>query len=144
MKKLVLLIVLFWSLFAVGGETANAQEQRLSSSPKAFQAFYAKFRSAMIKGDKKTVAALTGFPFKYGFDAGDEGTLSKVQFLKKFDEYFGEYKNLSGKNKNVFAQKNPVLYTEAGSYNLTSDDAAHFSFEKKGASYKFTAMIVEP
>ncbi len=63
MKKLILLIVLFWSLFAAGSETANAQERRLSSTPKAFQTFYAKFRSAMIKDDKRAVASLTRFPF---------------------------------------------------------------------------------
>lgn len=138
MKKLVLAIGLFWSLVAGSYETANAQaEQKLNLSPKAFQTFYAKFRSAMVKGDENTVASLTQFPFEYGLDAGDEGKLSKAQFIKKFKEFFGGYKNL-------FAQKNPVFYSEAGSFNLTSDDATHFSFEKKGASYKFTSMIVEP
>jgi hypothetical protein len=137
MKKLILLIVLFWSLFAAGSETANGQERRLSSTPKAFQTFYAKFRSAMIKDDKRAVASLTLFPFIYGFDTGDEGTLSKAQFIKRFDRFFG-------KNKKLFAQKNPQLSSEAGNYDLTDEYATHFIFEKKGASYKFTARIVEP
>ena len=137
MKKLVLLIGLFWLLFAANYETAIAQEKRLSSTPKAFQTFYAKFRKAIIKGDKKTVASLTQFPFKYGFDVGDEGTFSKTQFIKRFNDLFGGYKDL-------FAQKNPVFSSEAGTYYLTSDDATHFSFKKKGASYKFTAMVAEP
>ena len=137
MKKLFLLIVLFGSLFVGGSETVKGQEKRLSSTPKTFQTFYAKFRMAVLKGDGKTVASLTQFPFKYGFDTGDEGTLSKAQFIKRFKDFFrGEEK--------LFAQKNPVLYGGAGSYTLTSDDAAHFSFEKKGTSYKFTSMIVEP
>ncbi len=140
MKKLVLLIVLFWLFFAVSSKIANAQEkdQRLSSTSKAFQTFYAKFRKAVVKGDKTTVASMTQFPFEYGYDAGDEGTYSKLQFIKNFRMIFGE-------DKKIFAQKNPVFYSEAETYNLTdSDDASHYIFKKKGASYKFTAMIGEP
>ncbi len=140
MKKLILLTVLFLSLFAVNdGETANAQKnQRLNSTPKAFQKFYAKFRNAAVKGDKNTVASMTQFPFEYGFDAGDEGTFSKAQFIERFDNFFGE-------ERKIFAQKNPVFYSEAGTYNLTdNDDASHYIFEKKGASYKFTAYVSEP
>ena len=139
MKNIILLTVLFLSLFAVNGETANAQRtQRLNSTPKAFQTFYAKFRNAVIKGNKNTVASMTQFPFEYGFDAGDEGTFSKTQFIERFDVFFG------GEQK-IFAQKNPIFYSEAGTYNLTdNDDASHFIFEKKGVSYKFTAYVSEP
>jgi hypothetical protein len=140
MKKPILLTVLFLSLFAVTGNgTADAQKnQRLNSTPKAFQAFYAKFRNAVVKGDKNTVASLTRFPFKYGFDAGDEGTFSKTQFLDKFDDFFG-------RERKIFAQKNPMFYSKAGAYNLTDEyDATHYIFKKKGASYKFTAYIAEP
>ncbi len=140
MKKLILLTVLFFLLFAVNGsETANAQKkQRLNSTPKAFQIFYAKFRNAVVKGDKNRVASLTQFSFKYAFDAGDEGTFSKAQFIEKFDNIFGV-------ERKIFARKNPIFYSEAGTYNLTdNDDASHFIFEKKGASYKFTAYLAEP
>jgi len=142
MKKLILLTVLFFSLFAAGGsETSNAQKnQRLNSTPKAFRIFYAKFRNAVVKGDKNTVASLTQFPFKYGFDAGDEGTFSKAQFIKRFVDIFG------GERK-IFGQKNPIfyLYSETGTFELTdSDDASHYTFEKKGASYKFKAYAAEP
>lgn len=136
MKKLILLTVLFLSLFAV---IANAQKsQKLNSTPKAFQTFYAKFRNAVVKGDKNLVASLTQFPFKYGFDAGDEGTFSKAQFIEKFDDIFGE-------ERTIFEQKNPEFYSGAGTFDLTDEyDASHFIFKKKGASYKFTAYVAEP
>jgi hypothetical protein len=140
MKKLILLIVLFLSLLAINSERANAQKTlRLNSTPKAFQTFYAKFRKAVVKGDKKTVASLTQFPFKYGFDAGDEGTFSKSQFMKRFDDIFGS-------ERKIFAQKNPVFYSEkAETYTLEDDwDASNFIFEKRGTSYKFTAYVAEP
>lgn len=139
-KKFILLNVLFWSLFAIiGSGTAIAQKkQKLDSMLKAFRVFYAKFRNAVIKGDKKTVALLTQFPFQYGFDAGDEGTFSKTQFIEKFDDLFG-------RERKIFAQKNPTFYLERGIYDLTNEnDASHYIFEKKGARYKFTAFVVEP
>lgn len=139
MKTLVLSITLFLSLLAINSERANAQKElRLNSTPKAFQTFYATFRNAVVKRDKNTVASLTQFPFEYGFDAGDEGTFSKTQFIKKFDDFFGG-------GRKIFAQKNPVFYSEGETYNLTDEwDASHFIFKKKGTSYKFTAYIAEP
>lgn len=137
MKKAVLLIVLVWLMVAANSENTFAQEKRLRSTPKAFQTFYAKFKSAMVKDDKTAVVSLTQFPFRYGFDAGDEGTFSKAQFTKRFKELFGNYKKL-------FSQNNPVFALDEGTFNLTSEDATHFRFEKKGASYKFVAMISEP
>lgn len=140
MKKLILPVVLFLSLLVINGERANAQKRlRLSSTPKAFQTFYAKFRNAAVKGDKKTIVSLTYFPFEYGFDAGDEGTFTKTQFIERFDNFFSS-------ERKIFAQKNPLFYSEkAGTYNLQDDwDAVNFIFEKKGASYKFTAYIVLP
>ncbi len=137
MKKAVLLIGVVWLIVAANSENTFAQEKRLNSTPQAFQTFYAKFKRAMVKGDKNTVASLTQFPFQYGFDAGDEGTLSKAQFTKRFKELFGSYKKL-------FSQNNPELFSDNGAFDLTSDDATHFRFEKKGASYQFTAMISDP
>ena len=140
MKKSISLIVLFLVLFAVrGGETVSAQKkQRLNSTPKTFQIFYAKFRNAVIKRDKKLVASLAQFPFRYGFDAGGEGTFSKTQFIERFDDIIGT-------ERRIFTQKNPMFYSRAGTYDLTDEyDASHFIFEKKGAGYKFTAYIAEP
>ena len=140
MRKLILTSVLFLLFFAFGGGgTADAQKKlRLNSTPKVFQTFYAKFRNAANKGDKKTIVSVTRFPFKYGFDAGDEGTFTKAQFVEKFDVFFDA-------ESDIFAQKNPEFYQEAGTFNLTDEsNASHYIFEKKGAGYKFTAFIVEP
>ncbi len=140
MKKFTVLSVLFILLITVlGTATITAQKnQKLNSTPKAFQIFYGKFRTAVIKSDKKAVISLTRFPFEYGWDAGDEGTYSKIQFIKKYKDIFG------GTNK-LFAQKDPTFYVERGTFNLTNEeDASHYIFERSGTSYKFTAIIVEP
>src|SRR4030095_4154867 len=102
-------------------------------TPKAFQLFYAKFRKAVVARDKTTVASLTRFPFNYRFDAGDEGTFSRAQFLKRFADIFGE-------EPGIFARRSPGFYPDAGRCDLYDEsDASHYIFEKRGAGYQFTA-----
>jgi hypothetical protein len=141
--KYVLLSVLVLFMFAtIGSKVANAQRtQRVSATPKTFQAFYAKFRKAVIARDKVTVASLTRFPFDYGFDAGDEGTYTRRQFLKNFNNIFGTDAEAIA----FFRRANPTVYPNGRKFDVLDDsDASHYIFEKRGASYQFTAYIVEP
>lgn len=142
MRHHLLLSLLLVFVFAVnGGEVANAQgDQRLSTTPKAFQVFYAKFRKAVVARDKTTVASLSRFPFNYGYDAGDEGTYSRNQFLKNFNNIFGDAQGIA-----FFKRTNPKFYVERGRFDLVDEsDASHYIFEKQGAGYKFTAYLSEP
>ena len=142
MKKTLLLTVLLLFAFAInGGKIANAQGQtRLSSAPKAFQVFYAKFRKAVIAKDKATVVSMTRFPFNYGYDAGDEGTYSKSQFLRNFDNIFGGAEGIA-----FFKRSNPTCHVDGGNLDVVDEsDASHHIFEKRGAGYWFTSYIVEP
>jgi hypothetical protein len=85
------------------------------------------------------VVAMTQFPFAYGYDAGDEGTYTKTQFLKNFNHntgaFFGEYK--MGKNP-WFAKEDPVTYI------ISTESASHLAFTKSGKTFKFISYIVEP
>ncbi|MBV9243027.1 MAG: hypothetical protein JO314_13565, partial [Acidobacteria bacterium] len=84
-----LLTILCGTILAIGALTASAQKsQRLRSTPRSFQTFYAKFKSAVLRNDKRSVASMTSFPFKYGWDAGDEGTYTRTQFIAKFTRIF--------------------------------------------------------
>ena len=140
MKQILVVTALLLLMFAAnGGEAVSAQaSRRLTATPKAFQVFYAKFRKAVVAGDKSTVASLTRFPFEYGYDAGDEGTYSRAQFLKKFNEVFGT-------DRRFFARTNPTFHVNGASYDLEDDsDASHYVFEKRGTGYQFTSYIAEP
>jgi delta-aminolevulinic acid dehydratase/porphobilinogen synthase len=138
-KNFIFLIILVLTLFVINNQTTNAQKKRLNSSPQTFRTFFSKFKSAVAKNDKTGVASMTSFPFKYGFDVGDEGTMSKTQFVKRFNEIFGESPS------QFLMEKNPLFSREdGGSYIISTDDAAHLIFVKKGSSFKLTAYIVEP
>jgi hypothetical protein len=81
---------------------------------------------------------MTRFPFAYGWDAGDEGTYTRRQFLAKFDVIFG-------KGKKIFRQRNPAFFVDGSSLDLMDEeDASHYGFMKTTTGYKFTSMIVEP
>jgi hypothetical protein len=137
--KLLTIAVLVLVVIAAQVGLARAQEQKtLTQTPREFQTFYAKFRGAVLKKDRKAVAALTSFPFEYGWDAGDEGTYTETEFIGKFDDIFGGAKKL-------FAQKNPKFYFHDDAYDLfNEEDASHYFFRKEGGTYKFISLIVEP
>ena len=130
--SLMIALVFLAPLIVVG-----QSDRKLKSTPKAFQSFYSKFRSAVAKRDKNAVVSMTLFPFEYGWDAGDEGTYNRTQFISKFNDIFGSRK--------IFSQPNPTFYVENGSFNLTdTSDASHYIFAKKGSKYYFKAFIAEP
>jgi len=140
MKKIILLAVLVLvQLVAVSRTTVAQTEKRLNSSPASFRAFFAKFIRAVEKSDKTAVASMTRFPFKYGFDAGDEGTMSKTQFIKRFRDLFGDAP------RQFMTEKNPLFSRgDGGSYIISTEDATHLIFIKSGSVYKFTAYMSEP
>lgn len=135
MKKTV--IVFF--LLLLSSLSIAAQEKRLSSSPQAFRTFFAAFKKTVEKGDRSGVAAMTSFPFEYGFDAGDEGKMSRSQFIKRFSEIFGKHP------KNFLPERNPVFSRgDDGSYQISTEDASHYSFKKLGGKFRFMSYMVEP
>jgi hypothetical protein len=128
-------------LLAIGFAAANISAQKtmgLSSTPSGFQGFYKKFAKAVNHGVGTEIAAMTSFPFKWGFDAGDEGLWSRQEFVKEYGKIFMP-------QPLVFKSKDPQFTVDGATYTLTnSDDASYFTFKKKGGTYKLTSYIVEP
>jgi hypothetical protein len=141
MKKTKHYVSLFLFIVTVAFFVQNSSaqtEKKLASTPKDFQTFYAKFKAAVVSKDKTIVASMTSFPFKYGWDAGDEGTYSRSRFLSNFNRIFGN-------NKKIFRQANPTFSVDGKSLDLMDEeDASHYGFVKTAAGYKFVSIIVEP
>lgn len=140
MPQRIFIIAAFSILLVANFQAAFAQEKRLSSSPRAFQTFFSEFKKAVAKKDRARVAAMTKFPFKYGFDAGDEGTMSRTRFIKNFNRIFGD-----SPRRDFFPERN-LLFSrgDGGSFVVSDENAAHYIFVKQGKSYKFTQILVEP
>jgi hypothetical protein len=137
LKRKHIAAILF--LLLAGAQAGFAQKSvALSSTPAAFQTFYKKFAQTVNKGRIGELATMTNFPFKYGFDAGDEGVWTKKQFLAKAGGFLMPQPLL-------FKKKNPKFTTENGTFTLTDgDDASYYTFKKKGGVYKWVSYIVEP
>lgn len=126
-------------IFLIFGSVVAAQERRLSSAPKSFQTFFAKFKSVVRKGDRNGVAAMTSFPFKYAYDAGDEGQYNRTRFLQNFRIIFGP------STSRFMPQRNPMFSRGDGdTFNIDTEDASHYVFIKSGKTYKFSGYFVEP
>lgn len=138
--RIIIGIVVLLAAFPIAAQYApEPKRARLDSAPKAFRTFFARFRNAVEKKDTTQVAAMTRFPFDYGYDAGDEGTYTRTQFLKHFKDvtgdFFGEYK----------MGKNP--WFERGddqSYTISTESASHLTFIRSGNTFKFISYMVEP
>ena len=85
MKQILVaaIVALFAALSISAQIKGQPREKRLASSPQAFRTFFAEFKNAVAKSDKVAVAAMTRFPFSYGFDAGDEGKMSRAAVFEK-------------------------------------------------------------
>jgi hypothetical protein len=139
LRQTTLAALILFAICLAASQSISAQKSvRLSSTPRAFQAFYKKFVKAASRGVGTEIAAMTSFPFKYGFDAGDEGVWNRTEFLKN-------YGNIFMPQPPAFKRKDPQFTTDGASYTLeNADDASYFIFKKKGRTYKFVSYIVEP
>ena len=134
----IAIVILLIALPIAAQNAPEPVRERLNSAPKVFRTFFAKFRTAVEKNRKTEVAAMTRFPFPYGYDAGDEGTYSRTQFLKHFKDvtgdFFGEFK----------MEKDPVFSMGNGKYVISTENASHLSFVRSGTTFKFVSYHVEP
>src|SRR5436309_7908271 len=82
MKVKALLAVCLCSFILTGSVTAQTN----------FNAFWQKFKSAVIKGDRMTVASLTKLPFSLGYDpsakSGERFIKTKTSFLRQYRYIF--------------------------------------------------------
>ena len=82
MKKLSIAFLLFALIASVaGGASADA----------AMNAFWEKFKAAVIKGDKESVAALSAFPISLGYRMGSIKT--KPRLMKNYKYIFANETN---------------------------------------------------
>src|SRR5256886_12649878 len=82
MKKLSIAFLLFALIESVAGG---------ASADNSMNAFWEKFKAAVIKGDKETVAALSVFPLSMGY--GMSCIKSKKQFMKNYKYIFANETN---------------------------------------------------
>jgi hypothetical protein len=139
LRRTILGALILLAICLVASQSISAQKTvRLSSAPTVFRTFYKQFTKAVNRGVGSEIAAMTSFPFQWGFDAGDEGVWNRKQFLKEYGKIFLP-------QPIIFKRKDPQFTVDGATYTMTNgDDASYFTFKKKGGTYKLTSYIVEP
>lgn len=92
-----------------------------------FASFWVRFKTAVAKSDKETVASLTKLPFLY-----DNGELGRAQFIRRYGELFDR------RIQRCLPKAKPVRDGE--SYSVFCGEQGLF-FEKVNGRYKFTSFF---
>jgi hypothetical protein len=127
----------------VGGNCAGFEPDRCldGASPNARQAnkaadsidtFWAKFKTAVIKGNKETVAALSRFPISRGY--GMASIRNKAQFLHRYRDVFFNETNAA----RCFPKASPVIDKERPQEFTISCPSASDGREEEPFVYTFT------
>ena len=107
-----------------------------------FAAFWQKFKTAVIAGDKKTVAALSKFPIEMSY--GLRGIKSPADLDRRYREVFKDQTNAA----KCFARKEPEKEKVRGSaklYNIACPDEAGnevviFEFQRTKTGWKLIGL----
>ena len=108
-----------------------------------FSAFWQKFKSAVIAGDKATIAEMTKFPLPMPYEV--KAVKNKEEFLRRYSEIFKGEANAA----QCFVSAKPRKES-AGRYEIycpfkdTPDDRENapirFIFESSKSGWKFTGL----
>jgi len=119
------LLVTLLLIFSISGAAGAQNKNKVDN---AGLQFWTKFKTAVAKNDKETVASMTRLPFLF---QGRE--LAKPGFIQKFDAIF------SVRVKRCFAKA--TLVKEGDGFEVFCGQQI-FLFEKVGAVYRFTEIGV--
>ena len=114
------------------------------TAQKSFNIFWAKFKLAVIKGDKETVASLTKFPFSLGYDpsaANEEGFIKKrASFLRQYNYVFNEEVDAVKCFENTAPEKDHGGYVVACSFKGESPNSEKpfaYTFKRTKQGWRF-------
>jgi len=107
-----------------------------------FNLFWKKFKTAVIKGDKKAVAEMSKFPLSMPY--GVKTVRTKAEFIRRYNDIL----NLEANSKRCFAAVAPEKDGKQYSVNCTfkqlpeSDDnrPIFYYFEKTRMGWKFARL----
>jgi hypothetical protein len=129
MKKIMILCVLLLTAIAVPAQRSESMES-----------FWQKFKTAVIAGDKRTVAALSSFPLEMSY--GIQSIRSRAALLRRYREVFNQQADAA----KCFGTKGPE--TEAGkprAFTVACPDAAGnevviYHFRRGRTGWKFVGL----
>jgi hypothetical protein len=107
-----------------------------------FSAFWKKFSTVVIAGDKATVAAMTKFPLSMQY--GVKAVKTKSDFLRRYNKIFNGEANAAQCFRNAEPEKESGRYEIYCPFKETPNDKENapirFIFELTKSGWKFTGL----
>ena len=108
-----------------------------------FSAFWKKFKSAVIAGDKATVAEMTKFPLSMGYEG--KAVKNKEDFLRRYNEIFKGEANAvqcfaSAKPQKESAKRYQIYCPFKETPNDWENAPIRFIFELTKSGWKFVGL----
>jgi hypothetical protein len=119
-------LLILATMIALAGQSV-ASAAATKKDPQ-FEAFYSKFKTAVVKRDKATIATLTKLPFLY-----DSKYLDKAKYIARFNEIFPK------STVACFQKEKPIADKD---YKEVFCGEAIYIFEKVNGNYLFTDLGV--
>lgn len=129
-KPLTLLVLLACFLVVPGATQTDAD----------FQVFWGKFKAAVIKVDKTTVASLTKYPL--GMSYGIRSVKSRVELVRRYKEVFNQQTDAAKCFGNKTPEKdsnNPRLFTIVCP-NEAGDEVVAYQFMRGKLGWQFIGL----
>jgi hypothetical protein len=116
---------------------------QIGSAQTDFSAFWKKFKSAVIAGDKAAVAEITKFPLSMGYEG--KAVKNKQDFLRRYDEIFKGEANAvqcfgSAEPHKQTARQYEVYCPFKETPNDWENAPIRFIFELTKGGWKFTGL----
>jgi len=128
--------ILALAILTIFSFTAGASAQNNSS----IETFWVKFKTAVIKGDKESVAAMTQFPI--GMPYGQAAVRTKAQLLKRYRQVFNSEANAAKCFADAKPEKDPARPKEftIGCDNGSGEKVVIYAFSLTKAGWKFKSL----
>jgi len=136
MKTRLISGILGLTILVILSFTAGASAQNDS----AIDTFWAKFKAAVIKGDKESVAALTQFPV--GMPYGQAAVRTKAQLLKRYRQVFNGEANAAKCFAGAKPETDPARPKEftIGCDNGSGEKVVIYAFALTKTGWKFKSL----
>ena len=125
-------------LMLAGSASSINQMQNVAPKDAGIEQFWEKFRDAVTKGNKTTVAAMSNFPISMPY--GMASVRNKSQLIRRYRDVF----NHDGSSASeCFSTAKPVIdparpnYFTVGCKNLAGDEVIIYTFKRTPAGWKF-------
>lgn len=126
--------------------TSETTSETRSQSPKradSVDAVWQKFKDAVLKGDKETVARLTRFPMSRGY--GMASIRSKAQFMRRYRDLFFNETNAAQcfpKAKPVVDRERPNEFSVSCPFaqDSSGEEPFVYTFTRTRAGWKLTSF----